>query len=166
MAFLVAALRSLIEWFNALPEREREQAPENKTLLSLAGRLPRSVDDLQRIKGVPRSWSRELAQNLVNGLTRAAEVADATGFVPIDPPAYATKQELRLDGWLAAARAEVCVSLEVAPELALPSRIMKGLRSHVSSRGMDQLGDALDGWRKALLAVPLARFAAEFPLKS
>ena len=161
-----AALRYLIQWFNELPEREREQAPENKTLLSLAGRLPRSVDDLQRIKGVPRSWSRELAQSLVTGLTRAAEAADATGFVPIDPPAYATKQELRLDGWLAAARAEVCVSLEVAPELALPSRIMKGFRSHVASHGTGELGNALEGWRKALLAAPLARFAAEFPLKS
>ena len=161
-----AALRYLIQWFNALPEREREQAPENKTLLSLAGRLPRSVDDLQRIKGVPRSWSRELAQNLVTGLTRAAEAADANGFVPIDPPAYATKQELSLDGWLAAARADVCVSLEVAPELALPSRIMKGLRSHVLNHGTGQLGEALDGWRKALLSAPLARFASDFPLKS
>ena len=161
-----AALRYLIQWFNDLPERDREQAPENKTLLSLAGRLPRSVDDLQRIKGVPRSWSRELAQSLVTGLTRAAEAADANGFVPIDPPAYATKQELRLDGWLAAARAEVCVSLEVAPELALPSRIMKGFRSQVLGHGTAELGDALDGWRKTLLAGPLARFAREFPLKS
>src|SRR6188768_633599 len=161
-----AALRYLIQWFNALPEREREQAPENKTLLSLAGRLPRSVDDLQRIKGVPRSWSRELAQSLVTGLNRAAEAADESGFVPIDPPAYATKQELRLDGWLAAARAEVCVTLEVAPELALPSRIMKGFRSHVASHGTGELGNALEGWRKALLAAPLAQFAASFPLKS
>ncbi|HYQ03019.1 MAG TPA: hypothetical protein VER96_30310 [Polyangiaceae bacterium] len=161
-----AALRYLIQWFNALPEREREQAPENKTLLSLAGRLPRSVDDLQRIKGVPRSWSRELSQSLVTALTRAAEAADATGFVPIDPPAYATKAELRVDGWLAAARADVCVSLEVAPEIALPSRIMKGLRSHLVTQGTAQLGDALDGWRKTLLAAPLAQFAVTFPLKS
>ena len=161
-----AALRYLIQWFNGLPEREREQAPENKTLLSLASRLPRSVDDLQRIKGVPRSWSRELAQTLVTGLTRAAEAADGTNFVPIDPPAYATKLELRVDGWLAAARAEVCVSLEVAPELALPSRIMKGLRAHALHNGTEQLGAALEGWRKQLLAEPLARFAADFPLKS
>ena len=161
-----AALRYLIQWFNELPEREREQAPENKTLLSLASRLPRSVDDLQRIKGVPRSWSRELSQSLVTGLTRAAETADATGFLPIDPPAYATKHELRVDGWLAAARADVCVSLEVAPELALPSRIMKGLRAHALNHGTEQLGAALEGWRKQLLSGPLARFAADFPLKS
>jgi len=161
-----AALRYLIEWFNALPEREREQAPENKTLLSLASRLPRSVDDLQRIKGVPRSWSRELAQNLVTGLTRAAEAADATGFAPIDPPAYATKAELRVEGWLAAARAEVCVSLEVAPELALPARILRGLRGHLVSHGTARLSEALDGWRKTLLAAPLAQFALDFPLKS
>jgi ribonuclease D len=161
-----AALRFLIQWFNGLPAREREHAPENKTLLSLASRQPRSIDELQRIKGVPRGWSRELSQTLVSGLLAAADAADATGFVPIDPPAYATKPELRVDGWLAAARAELCVSLEVAPELALPSRIMKTLRVHALHSGTAQLGAALDGWRKRLLAEPLARFAAEFPLKS
>jgi ribonuclease D len=161
-----AALRYLIQWFNQLPERERENAPENKTLLSLASRLPRSVDDLQRIKGVPRSWSRELAQTLVNGLTSAAEAADGTSFTPIDPPAYATKRELLVDGWLAAARSDVCVSLEVAPEIALPSRIMKGLRSHVLAQGATGIGAALEGWRHTLLAQPLTRFAQEFPLKS
>lgn len=161
-----AALRYLIQWFNGLPAREREHAPENKTLLSLASRQPRSIDELQRIKGVPRGWSRELSQTLVNGLMAAAEGADANGFVPIDPPAYATKPELRVDGWLAAARAELCVSLEVAPELALPSRIMKSLRLHALHGGTAELGNALEGWRKQLLAEPLARFAAEFPLKS
>ena len=161
-----AALRYLIQWFNQLPEREREHAPENKTLLSLASRLPRSVDDLQRIKGVPRNWSRELSQTLVTGLTRASEAADGTGFTPIDPPAYATKRELTVDGWLAAARSDVCVSLEVAPEIALPSRIMKGLRNHVLGHGAGDLSAALDGWRKRLLSDPLRRFAREFPLKS
>ncbi len=160
-----AGLRYLIQWFNQLPERDRENAPENKTLLSLASRLPRSVDELQRIKGVPRSWSRELSQTLVTGMTRVADAAEGTGFTPIDPPAYATKRELQVDGWLAAARAEVCVSEDVAPELALPSRIVKGLRSHVLGRGTLDLGAALEGWRKTLLAGALARFAAEFPLK-
>ena len=160
-----AALRYLIDWFNGLPEREREQAPENKTLLSLASRLPTTLADLQRIKGVPRGWSRELGQDLVNGLTRAAAAADGTGFVPIDPPAYATKRELRVDGWLGAARAELCVTLEVAPELALPSRMVKVLRSHALTHGAASLGDALEGWRKALLAGPLADFARRFPLE-
>ena len=160
-----AALRYLIDWFNGLPEREREQAPENKTLLSLASRLPTTFADLQRIKGVPRGWSRELGQDLVNGLTRVAAAADGTGFVPIDPPAYATKGELRVDGWLAAARAEICVKLEVAPELALPSRLVKVLRAHALSHGVASLGDALEGWRRTLLAAPLAEFARHFPLE-
>jgi ribonuclease D len=160
-----AALRYLIDWFNALPEREREQAPENKTLLSLAGRLPTTLADLQRIKGVPRGWSRELGLELVDGLTRAANAADGAGFVPIDPPAYATKRELRVDGWLAAARAELCVRLEVAPELALPSRLVKVLRAHALAHGAADLGQALDGWRKTLLEAPLAEFARHFPLE-
>ena len=160
-----AALRYLIDWFNGLPEREREQAPENKTLLSLAGRLPTSLADLQRIKGVPRGWSRELGLELVRGLTRAAAAADGTGFVPIDPPPYATKRELRVDGWLAAARAELCVKLDVAPELALPSRIVKGMRSQALSEGPASLGQALEGWRGTLLREPLAEFARHFPLQ-
>ncbi len=160
-----AGLRYLIDWFNALPEREREQAPENKTLLSLAGRLPTTLADLQRIKGVPRGWSRELGLELVSGLTSAAAAADGNGFVPIDPPAYATKRELRVDGWLAAARAEVCVKLEVAPELALPARIVKLLRAHALSHGAASLGEALEGWRRTLLAAPLAEFARHFPLE-
>jgi len=160
-----AALRYLIGWFNELPEREREQAPENKTLLAIAGRLPTSLADLQRIKGVPRNWTREQATELVSGLTAAAAAANGADFVPIDPPAYATKRELRVDGWLAAARAEVCVRLEVAPELALPSRIVKGLRSHALAHGAAALGEALEGWRKALLAGPLAEFSQRFPLE-
>jgi len=160
-----AALRYLIDWFNGLPEHERQQAPENKTLLALAGRLPTSLADLQRIKGVPRGWSRELGLELVNGLTRAAARADSTGFVPIDPPPYATKRELRVDGWLAFARAEVCVELEVAPELTLPSRVQKALRSHALSHGAASLEQALEGWRRTLLAQPLAEFARQFPLE-
>ena len=107
----------------------------------------------------PRAWSR--------GLTRAAEAADATGFVPIDPPAYATKRELRVDGWLAAARAEVCVSLEVAPELALPSRIMKGCAATRSSHGAERLGECLGGLAQdASRPARSSQFAADFPLKS
>lgn len=160
-----AALRYLITWFNALPEREREQAPENKTLLAIAGRLPTSLADLQRIKGVPRNWTREQALELVNGLTAAATSANGEGFVPIDPPAYATKRELRVDGWLAAMRAEVCVRLEVAPELALPSRIVKVLRSHALAHGAASLGEPLEGWRKTLLTAPIAEFLRQFPLE-
>lgn len=157
-----AALRYLIDWLNRLPPREREHAPENKTLLSIASRLPRTLDDLQRIKGVPRNWTRELSLSLVNGLTSAAQAADGTGFVPIDPPPYATVHELRVDGWLAAARAEVCARLEVAPEIALPARLMKSLRNQAFSQGLEAVPAALEGWRKTLLAEPLLQFAREF----
>ena len=157
-----AALRYLIDWLNELPPREREYAPENKTLLAIAGRLPHSLDDLQRIKGVPRGWSRELAQNLVSGLTRAAQAADGTGFVPIDPPPYATVRELRIDGWLAAARAEVCARLEVAPEIAMPARLIKVLRNQALAQGLKEVPAVLEGWRKALLSEPLRLFAQEY----
>ena len=43
-----AALRALIEWFNALDARQRSRAPEPKTLLSIAARLPENVADLGR----------------------------------------------------------------------------------------------------------------------
>ncbi|HEY4157174.1 MAG TPA: ribonuclease D, partial [Polyangiaceae bacterium] len=78
-----AALSYIIDWFNALPAAERSDAPENKTLLAIAARLPRSVDDLMRIKGVPRGWSGEFGAKFVRELVRAAEAANAGGFVPI-----------------------------------------------------------------------------------
>jgi ribonuclease D len=76
--------------------------------------------------------------------------------LPIEPPPYATPTDLLTSGWLEAARAELCTELEVAPELVLPSRLMRRLRDAAVSRGaLAGAVEALVGWRRTLLEAPL-----------
>lgn len=155
-----AALRHLIAWYNALDDRERSLAPDAKTLLAIAGRLPETGADLSRIKGVNRRFAAERGDRLVAGLQRAAADADTGGFVPIDPPPYATADEVRLDGWLSLARAEISANLEVAPELAFPGRLMRKIRSRIVETGARAQGaEVFDGWRRELISPAFVDFA-------
>ncbi len=153
-----AALRSLIDWYNELDPGERAFAPEPKTLLAIAARLPQDARDLMRIKGVPRRFAERQGDRLTGRLMRATAEADAASFVPIDPPPYATFEEIRLDAWLGQARAELCATLEAAPELLLPSRLVRRLRAALLDAGPDALLGALGGWRAELLSGPLAEW--------
>jgi len=156
-----AALRHLIGWYNGLGSRERAHAPDSKTLLSIASRRPESLADLGRIKGVGRRFAAEHGEHLLAGMRRAAADADTQSFVPIDPPPYATAEEVRLEGWLALARAEIAASLEVAPELAFPSRLMRRLAAHIAESGDRARGaEVFQGWRRELIAPAFAAFAA------
>ncbi len=147
-----AALRFIVEWYNALDPRARAAAPEQKTLLSIAGRLPATPAELSRIKGVPRRFAAEQGERFLADLRRAMARADAADFVEIEPPPYATFDELRLDGWLAYARAEVSAEVGVAPELAFPGRVVKRMRSAIERSGQRVSGaEALTGWRGSLL---------------
>ncbi len=156
-----AALRHLIGWYNGLGPRERAHAPDSKTLLSIASRLPENAADLSRIKGVNRRFAAEHGEGLLRSMLRAAAGADTSGFVPIDPPPYATPEDVRLDGWLSLARAEISADLGVAPELAFPNRLMKKLFAHISETGARARGAELfEGWRRELLAPAFSAFAA------
>jgi ribonuclease D len=159
-----AALQFLIDWYNGLDDAQRSGAPEPKTLLAIASRLPESGADLMRLKGVPRRFAGEQGDRLTGGLIRATAAAKAADFVEIEPPPYATVFELRLDGWLSVARAEVCAELGVAPELALSARLLKALKT-LLLEGKD-LGAAfaeLGGFRERLLLAPFQRFASRLP---
>ncbi len=159
-----AALRYIIEWYNRLSREDKERAPETKVLLSIASRLPESADALGRIKGVPRSFAERKGAAFVNELRRAAESARAEDFVPIDPAPYATFEEIRLDGWLALARAEVCTAVKAAPELVLPGRIQKGMHLAAVSAGRGEGAlDALTGWRRALIEEAFVDFCKANP---
>lgn len=156
-----AALRQLIGWYNALDARARAQAPDAKTLLSIASRLPADAAELSRIKGVNRRFAAEHGERLVAGMRRATAGADASDFVPIDPPPYATREEVRLDGWLSLARAEISAELEVAPELAFPGRLTKKLKSRIVETGERARGaDVFEGWRRELVAPAYSEFVA------
>ena len=108
-----------------LSAEEKSNAPDLKTLLALAARLPENPGALSRIKGVSPGVLQRHGSQLVNGMTKAAQNASNADFVPIAPLPYATFAEIRRDAWLGLLRAEVCATLEVAPEHVLPQRMDK-----------------------------------------
>lgn len=159
-----AALRYLIEWHNALGEADRAAAPEAKVLLAIASRLPESAQDLSRIKGVPRRFANLHGDRLTGGMMRSTAEADAADFVPIDPPPYATFEDIRLDAWLSSVRAELCEQLSLAPELAFPGRVLKRVRAAIVEAGQVVAGaDALSGWRAKLLGSAFLEHAQRNP---
>ncbi|HVY25793.1 MAG TPA: hypothetical protein VHB79_04550 [Polyangiaceae bacterium] len=158
-----AGLRFLIEWYNQLSPEGKLGAPELKTLLSIAARLPESADALGRIKGVSPGFSRQHGAALVHGLKQRAREAVSTDFVPIDPAPYATFAEIRNEAWLGLLRAEVCTALEVSPEHVLPPRVMRELKAKLQGSGPARLSDALRGYRKRLLADAVDEFCERQP---
>lgn len=159
-----AALRHLIDWYNGLDEGARNRAPDAKTLMSIASRLPRTPKDLIRIKGVPHGWAQRHGAELTRDLERAVQAARADDFVPIDPPPYATFEEIRTEAWLSLARAEVCFRLRVSPDLVLPARVNKQLLGELlDQRDLGQALSSLSGWRRDLLVDEMLDFARRTP---
>jgi ribonuclease D len=147
-----AGLRFIIDWYNGLDPKARAHAPEPKTLLSIANRMPGREADLARIKGVPRRWCSTHGAWFTRELDRASRQATRDDFVAIEPPPYATFEEIRLEAWLQMIRAELCTRLELAPEMALPGRIMRrGLRAIAYSGNPAALLEQLGDWRRQLL---------------
>jgi ribonuclease D len=157
-----AILRYLIEWFNALPEFERDRAPQGKALLSIASRAPTTAKDLFRIKGVPPQLGRGHAETLARGISQVLKSQDEGEFQQIEPAPYATFEEIELDGWLHFMRAWVSSRASVAPELALPGRIMRSLRQTALEKDRTAALAQIDGWRQALLGAALDEFASKY----
>lgn len=158
-----AALRALMEWYNALPRAARLDVPEPKVLLAIASRIPESPDVLARLKGVSRSFVDRYGRDVTRAMKQARENSFSGDFVPLEPPPYTTFEDERLDAWFGLLRAEVCARLEVAPDFVLPQRVMRGLREELRLRGPDAMSVALTGFRKGLLEGALADFAREMP---
>ena len=159
-----AALRVLIDWYNALPTAAKRGAPEPKTLLSIASRLPQTVADLARIKGVARSFCDKHGVYLISALKHASAQLNDAQFQIIEPPTYASFDEIRLDGWLAWLRGELCAQLSEAPELALPGRVLKPIKSALlAERDARVATQYLTGWREPLLASAWQELSARQP---
>ncbi|MCA9632961.1 MAG: hypothetical protein KC766_35155 [Myxococcales bacterium] len=158
-----AALRALMDWYNGLPAHKRAQAPAPKTLLAIAGRLPEEGQDVARIKGVPMGWGRRYGDQIAALVVKAVNGARAGDFVPIDPPPYATFEEIRLDAYFATLRAEVCAMLQVAPELAMPTRVLRRLRAALLAGGTGEALAELEGWRADLCRAAVAEHLETHP---
>jgi ribonuclease D len=159
-----AALVCLVDWYNRLPAAERAQAPEPKTLLAIASRMPTSAADLGRIKGVPRRWGERHGDRLVGELLQAAAQVGPEDGVVLEPPPYATFEQLKLEAWLVGLRAEVCAGLEIAPDLVLPNRWVRRARD-LLVRGLrgGALEAELTGWRRTLVGPAVSAYASRNP---
>jgi ribonuclease D len=158
-----AGLRFLIDWYNALSADEKLSSPDLKTLLALAARLPENAGALARIKGVSPGVVQRYGAYLASGLTNAARQATSADFVPIEPQPYATFTDVRRDAWLGLMRAEVCTTLEVSPEQALPQRLVRELKTSLQEQRPGPLSDTLRGYRKRLLADAMDAFYERHP---
>ncbi len=158
-----AALQFVVRWYNALPRPDKVRVPPPKTLLALVSRLPRSTKDLARIKGVSPQFNGPLANALVQGMSRAAARASSADFIQLDPIPYTTFEDLRLEAWLNYMRAEVSAAVEVAPELAFPTRLLKRAREIVAERGAAHWCESLEGWRRTLLREAVAEYLQRHP---
>jgi len=158
----LVALALLIAFYNDLPPSEQSTIGEPKVLMSLAARLPKSKDELSRIKGVNRTLTERYGDRIL-GLLQSAAQGGAAASPALEPPAYGSFEEHRLDAWIATLRAEVCAELAVAPELALPSRLTRRMLDGYTSGGIPALFGGLSGWRKSLLQEQVARFCERRP---
>lgn len=158
-----AGLRFLIDWHNALSAEEKLAAPDTKTLLALAARLPETAAALARIKGVSPGVLQRHGTHLVHGLTNAARHTKSTDFVPIEPLPYATFADVRREAWLGLLRAEVCATLQVSPEQVLPQRVVRELKAKLQEGDSTRLSDALRGYRRRLLTAEMDAFCERHP---
>jgi ribonuclease D len=143
-----SALRALIDWHNSLPLDV--PAVQSRTLLSIASRLPASVTDLGRIKGVSPQLCRTHGSHIVRLLQRAR--ASAPAGEALEPLDYGSFEDYVREARLLLIRAEVCAELSIAPDLALPMALVRRMHQRAKAAGaLDAAASELSGWRSELL---------------
>lgn len=158
-----AVLRHLVDWYNGLTPAERAGAPDVKGIFSLASRRPKNLDELGGMRAVPRKTVALHGRALLSGIQSAIATAHRREFVSIEPPPYGSVPDLLAQGFLEAIRADVCARLSIAPEIALPSRLMRRMRDTAVSEGsLEAAVGCLAGWRAALLGAEIVRSAGRF----
>ncbi|MGC6417383.1 MAG: hypothetical protein ACON3Z_09695 [Bradymonadia bacterium] len=155
-----AGLRVLLEWHNRFGGQRG--SPHWKTLFNIAAAEPKDVDALSDIKGVSRSWSRTDGAKLITQMAEAMSCIDDSVEVPTSQPSpYATFDQHYREAWLVGARADICATEHIAPELAFPGWLMKRLRAVVHDvNNPTLLADEFTGWR-SLLKPAWERFCRE-----
>ena len=155
-----AGLRVLLEWHNRFGGQRG--SPHWKTLFNIAAAEPKDVDALSDIKGVSRSWSRTDGAKLITQMAEAMSCIDDSVEVPTSQPSpYATFDQHYREAWLVGARADICATERIAPELAFPGWLMKRLRAVVHDvNNPSLLAEEFTGWR-SLLKPAWERFCLE-----
>jgi hypothetical protein len=158
-----AVLIQLMDWYNQLPSHDAA-ALQPKTLLAIASRCPQNMGELRRLKGVSPRVTERHGVEIIRRIKTGSTLASDTRFTEIAPPPYATFPELRLDAWLDFARAEICARVGIAPEVALPAKLLRRIRATILRTGSHESGgDELLGWRRELLGSAYAELAKGAP---
>ena len=129
----------------------------------MAARLPASAAELERLRGVPRRWAAQHAEQAISVMNEAARTAAHGECVALVPSPYATFFEYRLDAWLQTMRAELCDELQVAPEMLLPRRLLDRIGQAVVGASAVDLSSVITGWRAALLEDAVERYIEQHP---
>lgn len=129
------ALAELIAWFNALGNHEREHTLESKLLWSLANRMPKTVEALRQVRGMPR-LAHAHQQHILSIINRAFE-SQPTSSQLLEPPPYATFERLQWDAWLEYVRTVACARAQVSKELVLAGRRLRQLKELVVKEGAE-----------------------------
>ncbi len=143
-------------WYNELPGWERDRVPRMKTLLGIASRILSNAADLMPIKESP-DFSRAHADNIVRGIHQAVREVLPEQFVPIDPPPYATFEEIRLDAWLSRVRAETSAAVGSHRICCCRRGSCATSRTVSTRRGRDGVysSNALGRWRRERVRQPV-----------
>ncbi len=155
-----AGLKVLVDWFNE--SGNQRGCPHWKSLFSIAAAQPKTLSELTEIKGVGREWARRTGVGLLKEIDRvAAEVSEETAEPALPPSPYSTFEQHLREAWLASARADVCASAHIAPEVAFPSWLMKRLKTLIHDvSNPAYLADEFTGWRTCLKS-PWRDFCSE-----
>jgi ribonuclease D len=158
-----AVLLELIDWYNQLPSQEASSL-QPKTLLAIAGRRPQNMGELRRLKGVSPRVTDRYGVEIIRRIKVGSSLASDARFTELTPPPYATFQEIRLEAWLDFVRAETCARVEIAPEVALPAKLMRRIRTTILRTGAHERGAGeLVGWRRELLGAVFTELSASAP---
>lgn len=163
----LAALRELVTWRNAVAA-ERDTALfriiGNEALLAVSQALPRSTDELSRVRGLPASLARRYGPALVTAVGRALGLPDDELPRRDRGPRMARDPELetRVER-LKAARNAVAQQLAIDPGVLCGKATLEGIaRARPRDRAaLEQLGD-LRRWQVNVLGEALLQ-ALESP---
>tara|TARA_B100001093_G_scaffold444739_1_gene447960 strand:+ start:465 stop:1577 length:1113 start_codon:yes stop_codon:yes gene_type:complete len=143
-------LKVLVKWFNQAGERRG--SPHWKSLFNIAAAQPDTLSELSEIKGVGRDWAKAIGTDLIKEIkAQSAEVSDESETHALAPSPYSTFEQHLREAWLISARADVCASAHIAPEVAFPSWLMKRLKTTIHDVSDPiYLADEFTGWRTCL----------------
>lgn len=153
----LAALHCLIDWYQQLPDEEKNGVPKPHVLFQIARQQPLSRKELACIKGVPSRFIRDYGDSLTGKISIAVAHSERDNFLALEPTPYTTFYEQRTSSWLNFAKTLVAEKIKIAPEIAFPSWLLRDMKQTLSkTQDFRSILHCLTGWRKSWLTPALS----------